>query len=161
MTRINDKRLTDIIRYLAIPVPVLIFFTYYALTDKGVAVYIVGFFCLFVIAVSIAFNLIFFKIPASGIFIKNANPLILNPLEGKVKIVSVEYQHRLMNNYPLYDLKLLVSVPGKEPYETTLTKVGTPLMVIKLKVGAEYPVIADRDNPQNIEIKELEDYYSL
>jgi hypothetical protein len=86
---------------------------------------------------------------------------ILNGVEGKVKILSITYTRRWLNKYPEYELKLLVSLSGKEPYKTTMLKIGTPLMVIKLKEGAEFSVIADKDDPNNLEIKELEEYYTL
>jgi len=44
-------------------------------------------------------------------------------------------------------------VPGKEPYEASMMKAGTPLMIIKFKVGTEFPAIVDQYDPCNIDNK--------
>jgi hypothetical protein len=155
----NDKNIRFIMRYIIVPVPIIIFFIYHALTNKGFGVYVVGFFCLVIIVVYILFFSLF-KIPSFDIFLP-PKKAILNGIEGTAKLISVTYLNELINKYPLYELKLLVSVPGKEPYEATRKQLGTPIIIIKLKAGAEFSVIADSADPNNLEIKELENYYKL
>jgi hypothetical protein len=162
------RKQTTLFRYAVIPVAVLCFFIYFAFTEKGVVVYIVGFFCLVVIAASIAINKVAFKIPASSLFpppplsgpSSEQHP-ILKGVDGTVRLLSVTYLNRRINRYPQYEIKLLVTIPGKEPYECSMAKVGTPLMIMKMKVGAEFPAIIDEFDPYNINVKELEEYYSL
>ncbi|MCX6244833.1 MAG: hypothetical protein NTU98_09025 [Bacteroidetes bacterium] len=161
------RKQTTIFRYAVIPVAVLAIFIYFAFTEKGVVVYIVGFFCLLVIAASIAINKMAFKIPATTLFpahlsgpSSEQHP-IFKGVDGTVRLLSVIYLHRLINNYPQYEIKLLVTIPGKEPYECSMAKLGTPLMIMKMKVGAEFPAIIDEYDPYNINVKELEEYYSL
>lgn len=150
----------NLIRYSLIPVVVIIIFINYALNNHGIQVYVVGFFLLIVIAASILINRRFSRSVANNPFLP-PEVNIVNGIEGKAKLLSATYLNMMVNRYPQYELKLLVTIPNKEPYETTMRQSGTPLIIARLKEGAEFDVIADRNNPNIIEVPELRKYYNL
>ena len=150
----------NLIRYSLVPVVVIIIFINFALNNEGTQVYVVGFFLLIVIVASIAINRKFSKSVANNPFLP-PEVNIVNGLEGKAKLLSVTYMNMTVNKHPQYELKFLITIPDKEPYEATMRQHGTPLIIARLKEGAEFDVITDRDNPNIIEVPELKNYYKL
>jgi hypothetical protein len=150
----------NLIRYSLVPVVVIIIFINFALNNQGTQVYVVGFFLMIVIVASIAINRKFSKSVANNPFLP-PEVNIVDGIEGKAKLLTVRYLNMMVNRYPQYELKFLVTIPDKEPYETTMRQHGTPLIIARLKEGAEFDVIADKDNPHIIEVPELKNYYKL
>ena len=158
----NKQKLTTIFRWSLIPVPVTAYFIYYASTYIGpkVGLFISGFIFLIIIALSLVINFFFQKMGSKSFqLFETPNNEIANGISGKVKILKANYLNMRLNQYPLYEFKLLVSAPGKEPYEIFWKQVATPAIMMNLKEGAEYPATIDALNKNNLEIKEFKKFY--
>ena len=156
----DRNKLINIFRYLILPVPLVLYFIYFAITNKGAiaGVIIVGFFFIIIIIVSIVFNLMFFKIPEIIKFAPES-PTVVNGIPAKVKIKSITYTNRRYNKYPVYNLVLDVFVEGRVPYEIRRTQVGTPAIIIKMNVGNEYSAFVDAADNSRVQIDDLDKFY--
>ena len=156
-----DKNKTvNILRFLLIPVPLTLYFIYFCYTNKGPVItnYIVGFIFFAIIVASVIFNLLFFKI---GKIVRFApeTPTVLNGINGKAILKSVNYTNRRVNKYPVYEILLDISVEGNNVYEIKRSQLATPVILTKLIIGKEYSALIDTADRNIVQIEELEKYY--
>jgi hypothetical protein len=74
-------------------------------------------------------------------------------IQGKAKVVAVDDTGRQINYKPQLLFTLLVSVPGKDPYEVKHLDSVDYYNLTKAQIGAELDVKVDPDKPDRIIIQ--------
>ena len=76
--------------------------------------------------------------------------ILQNGIKGTAKLISVEDTGVQINYKPQLILKLLVSIPGKNPYEVTHTDSVDYFNMKQLQPGAELSVMVTSKNPNKL-----------
>ena len=80
----------------------------------------------------------------------NENYLEENGINGTAEILSAHQTQTFVNNNPEIEMKLLVTVPGKEPYNVTYKTVVAMVDLSKVQPGEKWYVLVDPKDPQNV-----------
>ena len=80
----------------------------------------------------------------------NENYLESNGINGTAEILDAHQTQTFVNNNPEIEMKLLVTVPGKDPYNVTHKTVVAMVDLPKVQTGKKWYVLVDPKDPQNI-----------
>jgi hypothetical protein len=73
---------------------------------------------------------------------------------GEARVVSIEARGGGYNGHPGVDFTLEVTLPGKEPYRTSIRAVVSKLAVPRIQPGCVLGIRVDPDNRDNLVIDE-------
>jgi protein-disulfide isomerase len=79
---------------------------------------------------------------------QKAQMLMANGVVGQATIDSVTDTGVTVNENPQIALALTVTIPGKDPYQATLTQVVSRLAIAGFQPGSTVPVRVSPDDPQ-------------
>jgi hypothetical protein len=80
----------------------------------------------------------------------NDNYLDQNGINGTAEILDAKQTQTYVNNNPEIKFKLLVTIPGKDPYQANYTTVVAYIDLAKVQPGNKWYVLVDPKNPQNL-----------
>jgi hypothetical protein len=78
-----------------------------------------------------------------------------NGLKGSAVILAAEETGTYVNNCPQVEMRLQISVPGRQPYDIVHKRCLSPLSLAQFQSGAAMPVLIDPKNPKKIMFIEL------
>ncbi len=80
----------------------------------------------------------------------NDDYLQQNGINGTAEILSAHQTQTFVNNNPEVEMELLVTVPGKEPYNVTYKTVVAMVDLPKVQPGNKWYVMVDPKDPNNV-----------
>ncbi|MGZ4400412.1 MAG: hypothetical protein ACXVYM_06035 [Gaiellaceae bacterium] len=79
---------------------------------------------------------------------QQAQALMTSGLVGQAMITALADTGVTVNENPQVRLSLTVTIPGREPYEATLTQIVSRLAIASFQPGSVVPVRVSPDDPQ-------------
>jgi hypothetical protein len=89
---------------------------------------------------------------AVTLYMRSRNPTIRGPaLTGTAQVLSIQTTGTMINQSYVLKIALRVQIPGRQPYDVTVSRQIHPIQMPAIQPGTVIPVQVDAANPQNVQ----------
>ena len=92
------------------------------------------------------------ELQSSGMMDMSTGALYSTGLQGSATVESLSDTGTFINNAPVMDIDLMVTVPGKEPYKVTHRQLVSHAALGNFQPGKTFSVRVDQNDPQKLVI---------
>jgi hypothetical protein len=89
---------------------------------------------------------------AGGMMDMSTGTLYSTGLQGSATVESLHDTGTFINNSPVMDIEMMVTVPGKEPYKVTHRQLVSHAALGNFQPGKTFSVRVDQNDPQKLVI---------